>query len=203
MPNSQLPDKDNLATSPNRIAVIGTAGAGKTVLAKRIAEQLALPHVELDAYRHGPDWTETPDDVFKEQISQALRDDAWIADGNYTFAREVVWPRAQMVVWLDYPITIVMWRLFWRTLKRSILREELWNGNREKLWRHVLSRQSLFLWALQTHWLRRRTIPAALGLPKHSHIRLVHLRSPGDAERWLTTLARVPDGAQEAGLIRR
>lgn len=198
MPDSQLSDKHYLTTSPNRIAVIGTAGAGKTVLANRIAERLAVPHVELDAYRHGPDWTETPDDEFKEQISQALQGDAWIADGNYTFTRDVVWPRAQMVVWLDYPITVVMWRLFRRTLKRSILREELWNGNREKLWRHLFSRQSLFLWALQTHWLRRRTIPAALDLPEHSHIRLVHLRSSAEAERWIESLKRVPYKARQA-----
>ena len=148
---------------------------------------LDLPHVEMDAYRHGPNWTETPNDVFRERLGEALRADAWVADGNYSFARDVVWPRATTVVWLDYPFHVVMWRLFWRTMRRGILREELWNGNREKLWWHFVTRDSLFLWALKTHWRRRRTIPEAFALPEHAHLDVVRLRSTKSTNEWLET----------------
>ena len=87
--------------------MIGTSGAGKTTTARQIASVLSVPHVELDTCRHGPSWTETPDGLFRDRLSEALRGDTWVADGNYTVAREVVWPRATTVVWLDYPIHLV------------------------------------------------------------------------------------------------
>lgn len=174
----------------DRLVLVGTTGAGKTTLAKRIARALDVPHVEFDGIRHGPNWTETPDDMFKEVLRRRLQGDRWVADGNYGFARDVVWPKATTVVWLDYPFPVVMWRLFRRTIRRRVLRQELWNGNRERLWWHFFSRQSLFLWAMQTHWRRRRTIPAALCHPGHAHLDLVHLRSPKAAHQWFLTLRR-------------
>ena len=171
------------------MVVIGTSGAGKTTIARKIDQTLGVPHVEFDAYRHGPNWTETPDDVFRERLRQALGGDRWVADGNYGVVRDVVWPRATTLVWLDYPIYVVMWRLFWRTIRRGVFRQELWNGNRERLWWHFFSRQSLFLWALQTHWRRRRTLPSALAQPEHLHLEVVHLRSPKATQEWLATLA--------------
>ena len=187
MPDTQPSEKEDLTTSPNRIAVIGTAGAGKTVLAKRIAERLAVPHVELDAYRHGPNWAETPDPLFRERLARALSGDRWVADGNYRVARDVVWTRATTLVWLDYPLRIVLWRLFWRTMRRGVTRQVLWNGNRERLWEHFLTRESLFLWALKTHWNRRRTLPSAFG--EYSHLEVVHQRSPRSTQEWLRRLA--------------
>lgn len=184
--------------SSTRLLVIGTVGAGKTELSRRLSDLLNVPHVEFDAYRHGPDWTETPDNEFRAQLADALQGDSWIADGNYSVARDVVWPRGQTIVWLDYPITLVMWRLLRRTLRRSLRREELWNGNRETLLRHFFSRQSIFLWALQSHWLRRKTIPVALAQPEHSHLDLVHLRSPEETDRWLQSLAKSTNGAAHA-----
>ena len=181
--------------SPTRLLIVGTVGAGKTELSKRLSDLLHMPHVELDAYRHGPDWTESPDDEFRAQLADALQGDSWIADGNYSVARDVVWPRGRTLVWLDYPITLVMWRLLRRTLRRSLQRQELWNGNRETLLRHFFSRQSLFLWALQSHWLRRKTIPSALAQPEHSHLELVHLRSPEETDRWLDSLEHSVNGA--------
>ena len=72
------------------MVVIGTSGAGKTTIARKIAQTLGVPHVEFDAYRHGPNWTETPDDVFRERLRQALGGDRWVADGNYGVVRNVV-----------------------------------------------------------------------------------------------------------------
>ena len=171
-----------------RLVVVGTSGAGKTTIARQIASLLGVPHVELDAYRHGPSWTETPDDLFRERLSEALRGDTWVADGNYTVAREVVWPRATTVVWLDYSIHVVMWRLFRRTVRRGVGREELWNDNKEDLWRHLVTRDSLFLWALKTHWRRRKTMPVAFAQPEHAHLDVVHLRSPRVTREWTKTL---------------
>ena len=175
----------------SRINVVGTTGSGKTALARRISQRLGIRHVELDAIRHGPNWTETPDDLFRERVSLALSGDAWVTCGNYSVARDVAWPRAQMIVWLDYPLRTAMRRLFWRTLRRCFTQEELWNGNRESFRKAFLSKESLFLWLLQTYWRRKREYPVLLKRPEYVHLDVVQLGSPRETERWLDGLKTV------------
>ena len=171
-----------------RTAVVGTSGSGKTTLAAALANRLGAPHVELDAYRHGPNWTPTPDDVLRRNISDTLSREKWVADGNYSAVRDIVWTRATAVVWLDYPFPVVFWRLFRRTLARSLTGAELWNGNREILWRHFLTRDSLFLWAFQTHRRLRKTLHQALAAPEHSHLAVLRFRSPAATDFWLNSI---------------
>ena len=100
MTNSDRSDTETRIGNSDRVVVIGTSGAGKTTMARKLAQTLDRPHIEFDAYRHGPNWTETPDDLFREQLKEALQGDRWVADGNYGVARDVVWPRATTLVWL-------------------------------------------------------------------------------------------------------
>ena len=174
--------------APKRVAVVGNTGSGKTALARRISQCVDIPHVELDAIRHGPNWTETPDDIFRDRVSLALSGEAWVADGSYSLVRDIVWPRTQMIVWLDYPLRTAMWRLFLRTVRRCFTQEELWNGNRESFRVAFLSRESLFLWGLKSHPRRRRTYPALFGRPEYAHLEVVRLRSPRETEQWLDGL---------------
>jgi hypothetical protein len=83
----------------------------------------------------------------------------------------------------------VLWRLWWRTIRRFVRREELWNGNRERLWEHFFTRKSLFLWALQTYGRRRREYPMLFNQPQHAHLQVIHFRSPRQTEAWLKQLA--------------
>lgn len=177
-----------LPADTRRIVVLGTSGSGKTSLAQNLSQLFGVPHVEFDAYRHGPNWTETPDDIFRVQLAEALQGECWVADGNYSVTRDVVWPRATALVWLDYPMRVVLWRLFWRILRRGIFRQELWNGNKENMWEHFFTKDSMFVWVFKTHWLRRRTMPVALSQPEYGHLRLIHLRSPKATKKWFSNL---------------
>jgi hypothetical protein len=169
--------------------VIGTSGSGKTTLARQLAARLGLQHVELDALHWDPGWKPTARAIFQQRTSDALRGDAWVVDGNYPEVRDMIWRRADTVVWLDYELPLVMWRLVRRTFRRVATREELWNGNRERdLSAHFFSRDSIFLWALRTYGLRRREYPVLLKAPEYTHIRPVQLRSPEATNLWLASL---------------
>lgn len=173
-----------------RVVVVGTSGAGKTTLAGELARVLDVSHVELDAYRHGPNWTETPDDIFRQKVSDALTGHDWVVDGNYSVARDIVWARATTIVWLDYPFYVTFSRLFRRTMSRYFRQTELWNGNREDLKGVLFAKDSLFVWAFRTHWSRRKSLPIAFSQPEYAHLEVLRFRSPRAADRWLSTLGQ-------------
>ena len=182
-----------------RVAVVGTTGSGKTTLARQLSERLGIPHVELDALHWDPGWTSAEPEVFSERTAQALSGAAWVTDGNYSRVRDIVWSRADTVVWLDYPLPVVLGRLVWRTLRRLVRREELWNQNRERFAGVFLSRDSIILWALQTYRRRRREYPLLLDRPEYVHLDVVRLRSPREARRWLDGLPASPSPFQGEG----
>ncbi len=170
---------------PTRIAVVGTTCAGKTTVAKRLAEQHGIPHVELDALHWGPGWSEPTAEEFRARVEEALSAESWVADGAYHGKLgDLVVEKADLVVWLDPPLATVLRRLGARTVRRVRSGEELWGGNRET-WRGAfLSRDSLFVWALTTHRPRRARYEERLA--KYD---LVRLRSERDTEEWLARLA--------------
>lgn len=172
---------------PRRVAVVGATGAGKSTLARRLAGQLGADFVELDAIFWGPSWTPVAPDVFRARVAAVTAGPAWVVAGNYGAVRDLLWPRADTIVWLDYPLPLVLRRLTARTLRRALTREVLWNGNRERLWEHAMlwSDRSLFHWLFKTYWVYRRDLPRLFAEPPHAHARIVHLRSPRAAEAWL------------------
>lgn len=170
-----------------RISVVGTAGSGKTTLAHRISQHLAIPHVELDALHWEPNWTLASIEVFRDRISHALSSNSWVVDGNYSKVRDMVWSRADTVVWLDYPLPVIMGRLLRRTWQRVVMQEELWSGNRET-WRQTFSRDSILLWGLNTYRKKRKQYPILLSKPEYTHLQVVHLYSPKATDAWLANL---------------
>ncbi len=180
-------------TTIQRAVVIGTTGTGKTTFAARLAQQLGYPHVELDALFWEPGWKPAPREAFRERVRAATVGECWIADGNYTGkVLDLLWGRADTIIWLDYSLLTIIWQLFKRTMRRVVTQEELWNsGNRETLRAQFWSRDSLFVWVLQTFGRHRREFPELFRRPEHAHLRIVQLREPGEGDRWL--------GAQSKG----
>lgn len=174
-----------------RIAVVGTSGSGKTTFSAVLAARLGCRCVELDALHWEPGWRMAELDVFKARVVDATASERWVCDGSYSKVRDVVWSRADTLVWLDYPLPLVLSRLVRRTARRWWRAEELWNGNRESL-RETLSRDSLLIWAIRQHRKNKRAYPAVLAQPAYAHLELVRLRSPADADRWLTAAQARP-----------
>ena len=171
-----------------RICVVGTTGSGKSTLARELARRLQIPHIELDALYWEPGWKETDREIVYQRVDVLTRDLAWVTDGNYSFLRDVIWPRTQVIIWLDYSLFTILWRLWWRTWKRALTRELLWETNTERLLPQFFSRDSIFLWALQTYGLRKKTYSSLLSSPEYSHIKVYHFKSPRETKKWLSSL---------------
>jgi hypothetical protein len=90
---------------------------------------LGLPCLCLDAIYHGPNWTEAPLDKFRDEVSGFISsNEEWVVDGNYQakLGRSGAWFSATDIVWLDLPIYVVLWQLFWRTVARIWSGVDLW-----------------------------------------------------------------------------
>lgn len=178
---------DPLPRVPDRIVVAGTAGTGKTTLARRIAAVLGMPHVEIDGLHWGPDWT--PRDAFSSDVDALVAGDRWVTEWQYRIARERLAARAELLVWLDYPVAVTMRRVVARTIRRRLRRTELWHGNVEPpLWTIATDRDHIVRWSWRTRAKHRDL--AAHAFTRHPHLAIVRLRSQAETDRWLGALAR-------------
>lgn len=176
-----------------RIVVIGSSGAGKTTLARRIAVRLGIAQIELDALNWGPGWrnlsVEAPE-VFLGRVKDASAARAWVSDGNYGSARPILFDRATDVIWLDYSRAVVMRRVIWRSIRGALERGELWpgTGNRETVWRW-LDPEHPIRWAWSTHARRRASFAALFEAFGSGPMRLHRLRTPSEADGLLERIA--------------
>ncbi len=168
-----------------RIMVLGTTGSGKTTVAARLAQHLGVPHVELDALIHGPNWVDAPTEVFRDRTAEATAGDGWVVDGNYSAVRDLIWPRAETAIWLDYPMHVPLYRVTWRTLRRIVLRETIYNGNRETFRNAIFNREGLITWIITTHRHRRREFTARFQQPENAHLTVYRFHSPRETDIWL------------------
>ncbi len=171
----------------HRFVVIGTTGSGKSTQAEQLANKLGLDFIELDALNWGPNWTPAGDELLRARVEEATRSPRWAVAGNYSKTRLVTWARAEAIVWLDYSLWVIFWRLFRRTWKRVVFQEELWNGNREHLWTQLKlwSDESLFHWLFKTYWRRKREYRQLLALPEHAYLHVIRFIRPKQAQDWL------------------
>lgn len=181
---------DPLPFSPERVLIAGVSGAGKTTLAGRVAAAWGLRHVEIDALFHGPEWTPRPQ--FLDDVGSFAAEERWVTEWQYTSkgTDAILAPRAELVVWLDYPYRVVRSRLIRRTASRHLRRTELWNGNTERGLANMFRRdaeENILLWQTRTlHKWAERMPDVQEQFP---HLTIVRLRHPRETERWVRAQA--------------
>jgi adenylate kinase family enzyme len=179
-----------LASAPvRRVSVVGTSGSGKSTLSRALAAALGTECLELDSVFHQADWVPLPREEFRRRVAAVVAGERWVIDGNYTSqVKDLVWARADTVVWLDLSRSTVMRRVIWRSFRRAAGRTELWNGNRER-WRNFFAldkEESVIAWAWQTHAAKRAKLEAAMADPENSHLEFVRLTTPTAVRRFLS-----------------
>lgn len=162
--------------------MVGVSGSGKSTLAAYIAASLGAPHLELDSVFHQRGWQPLAAEEFRARVAAFTAGDTWVVDGNYRTVSDLVWARADTVVWLDLPRWVAMRRLIWRTLRRTVMREELWNGNKES-WGNLFRadpEKSVIAWAWTSYRANRTRYASAVADPQYAHLTFVTLRSRRD-----------------------
>jgi adenylate kinase family enzyme len=164
-----------------RIAIIGNGGGGKSTLSQALAERLGLPLCEVDRIQWLPNWRAAPQDETTVILNEWATRDAWIIDGFGPMpVIERRLDRADTIVHVDFPF----WRHLWWSAKRQLasrLRRTAWGGQER-----APSTVRLFQTLRRVHRMRPQLLELTSSGARAS--RLVHLRSPDEMRRWLTSV---------------
>jgi putative MATE family efflux protein len=138
-----------LPSTLRRIAILGGAGAGKSTLARRLGAALGLPVVHLDRLAYGAGWAPREADALRADLARALEPGAWIVEGVYGEASALTLPVADLVVWLDQPVWLRLFRTWRKTVThRGRPRADRPDGCEERFgWRYVSMVFSFGAWS--------------------------------------------------------
>ncbi len=162
-----------------RVLVLGTSGSGKSTLAQKLAERTGLPYVATDPLYWGPDWRQEPAALVQQRMVEIVAAPAWVLDGNFDDLRPLVWGRADTILWLDYPLRVVLPRLLLRNFGWALTRRSIWSGNTmtfARAWSGVRH-------CLRSHGKKRHHYPAYLS--EFPHADVLRFRYPKETEGWL------------------
>jgi adenylate kinase family enzyme len=153
-----------------RVLVIGISGAGKSTFTRKLAARTGLPVIHLDTEFWQPGWKITPREQWRPKVAKLVEREAWIMDGSFGASLDLRLPRADTVVWFDYPRHVCLRRAIWRVLTSyGRVRPDLAPECPEKFDLEFLR----YIWGFQRqepaadreHAGRVRPAPAAGGVP--------------------------------------
>lgn len=177
----------------SRVVIVGESCSGKSTLAATLAGLLDAPFVELDALNWAPNWTPAPDQVFRDRIVEATKGDRWVVAGSYhRHAAELIWPRMDTLIWLDFPPRVTYPRIILRSWRRWRSNELLWGTNRERFWQQFKlwdEEASLIGYSLRHRREKQARFSTAMLDPRWTQARFLRLRSPAEVSALLDAVA--------------
>jgi adenylate kinase family enzyme len=162
-----------------KVLVIGSGGAGKSTVAKRLGELLKLEVIHLDSLYWSAGWVEMPKAEWQRAVEELLNRKAWIIDGNYSGTLQMRLEACDTVIFLDMSRLICLWRLLKRAvLYRNESRPDMADGCPEKLNLEFIR----WVWGYP-----ERTRPKFIELLENSagNKQVIWLRSRTEVERFL------------------
>ncbi|MFE4654759.1 adenylate kinase [Streptomyces sp. NPDC056707] len=165
-----------------KVAVFGLPGTGKTTLAQYMAARTNSAVTSLDDILFAPGGP-LPLDGFRTAAARVTDGPQWIVEGNYSKLAEVVWHRADILVWLDYPLPVITWRIARRWLRQLTGREA--NPNRLTFRSTFTARRSVLRNASRKYRGNRSRYTAQAEEAAALGVEVLRFHRPGQARDWL------------------
>lgn len=175
--------------SLRRVVLYGVTGSGKSTAATAIAERTGLPLVLADDLCWRPGWVPVPEEEQRRLVAGIVRRETWVLDTAYGAWADLVLPRADLVVGLDYPRWFSLQRLLRRSLRRAIDQRPVCNGNTES-WRQLFGSESIIRWHFRSFARKRSRLREWAAAPDGPPVLV--FRRARDLEAWLLTLGTAP-----------
>jgi adenylate kinase family enzyme len=153
--------------------------------AERISASTGLPLTLADEMTWQPGWVPVAEQRQRELFGTVVAEDRWVLDTAYGAWLDIVLPRVELIVGLDYPRWLSLQRLIRRTLVRAIDKKPICNGNTESL-RGIFSQDSIIRWHFQSFARKRRRMRQWAAAQDGPPV-LIFTR-PTDLERWISCI---------------
>jgi len=119
--------------SAQRILVLGSSGAGKSTLSAKLGPLLNLPVIHLDYEFWNPGWVQTALPEWRENVKTFVAKPRWVIDGNFDKSLDIRLPRCDMVIYLDFPTRICLYRIIKRVfIYKKGVRPDMAKGCHER-----------------------------------------------------------------------
>jgi adenylate kinase family enzyme len=181
---------------PARVLFYGVTGSGKSSAAHAYAAASGLPEFSADDdIGWLPGWQQRSVEQQREIATDVAARDSWVLDSAYGVWRDIVVPRAELVVALDYPRWLSLGRLIRRSVRRVVTRQPVCNGNVETLAR-LFAKDSIFYWHFNSFARKKRVFRAWQADPDMPPVLV--FRKPRELDNWLTQVATATSGPVDA-----
>lgn len=100
-----------------KIAIVGSPGAGKSTLARKLGNLLKIEVIHLDKYFWQEGWQEQPREVWEDFQQRLVILQNWIIDGTYLSTSEIRLEAADTIIFLDRSPILCLWRVIKRHFK--------------------------------------------------------------------------------------
>jgi adenylate kinase family enzyme len=180
-----------------RITIRGLSGSGKTTLGDQLEEILNIPHTEMDELFWKANWEQSTDEEFFPQISAIASQDKWILCGNYSRSRHLIDPRADTIIWLDYPFPFVMFRLLRRCIVRGTRKDILWGHCQESIRTAFIGKDAIIWFTIRNRHRLSQKLKPIFANPEPSKIYL-RFTNPKQTNHWLNELSVFQKGKIES-----
>jgi adenylate kinase family enzyme len=169
-----------------RVAVFGNAGAGKSTLARHLAELTRLPLYPLDMIQFRAGGGKVPPDEYLKAHADIVCREEWVIDGFGCVAS--AWERfsaADTLIYIDMPLFTHYWWVTKRLIKGLLVNPEGWPEN-SPMWRSTIDSYRV-VWLCHRHLTPkyRQLVVDAAG-SKRVH----HLRSPAQIRSLLEAVKK-------------
>src|SRR5918995_4860045 len=104
-----------------RVLIMGGQGSGKTTLARRVGAMLGAPVFEMDLVEFDLDTgRERPLDDKLDRVRAIAAGDVWVTEGTMLGWTDPLLRAADLVVWLDVPWAVAVWRMLVRHARAEL-----------------------------------------------------------------------------------
>ncbi len=162
-----------------RILIIGCPGAGKTTVARALAEKKLLPLIHLDVLFWRDNWQQVPREEFDRILQLELENPQWIIDGNFSRTMEWRLKYCDTVIYLDLPRRQCLFGALQRLIQNYGKTREDMGGNCPELFDKQKIEFLRDICSFNTK--NKQKIQARLSAAKHAQIIVLKSRREVDA----------------------